>query len=190
MSGSSRKFGYIRYIKGQKINLSILKKHNVDDELIFFEDVNLNDKRRPELDNLILEMKKGDYLYTENFIQLGNNMEFLINTINKVVSKHGSLVFLKEDLVFSFELSMKAKFALDFLVTLVNFDKYIRKERQLYGIEQAKSKGKFTGRKNVLTNEEIERLKELYNNGIQGTTLANMFKISRPTLYRYIRKKQ
>lgn len=187
MTGSNKKFGYIRHINGLKINLSVLKNQNIDQENIFFEDVKLNDRNRPELSNLILELKMGDHLYINNLQQVGNDFKFIKDTIDKVLLKGASLMFIEENLNFSNDKLSKTKLIIDCFEAFINFDKLLRKERQMYGIQKAREVGIYAGRKNILSKEEADRVRELYNNGMSGTKIAKLFKISRATLHRYIR---
>jgi DNA invertase Pin-like site-specific DNA recombinase len=60
------------------------------------------------------------------------------------------------------------------------------KERQREGIELAKKKGVYKGRKQALTSLEITSLIERVNAGGNKSQLAKEFGISRQTLYGYI----
>lgn len=60
-------------------------------------------------------------------------------------------------------------------------------ERQLEGIELAKKRGVYKGRKLSLFEEQIQNIKNRINAGEQKAKLAKKFGISREKLYQYLR---
>jgi DNA invertase Pin-like site-specific DNA recombinase len=54
------------------------------------------------------------------------------------------------------------------------------------GVAIAKKKGKYRGRKPMLTDEKILALKDMVAKGEKKTDVARHFKMSRETLYRYL----
>ncbi|MEZ8088349.1 recombinase family protein, partial [Vibrio sp. 1S139] len=68
------------------------------------------------------------------------------------------------------------------------FERSLLKERQREGIEIAKRKGKYRGRKRALDETQIKDLKARANAGEVRTNLAKEYGISRETLYSYLRK--
>jgi DNA invertase Pin-like site-specific DNA recombinase len=61
------------------------------------------------------------------------------------------------------------------------------KERQREGIEIAKKKGVYKGRKKALSADKVVLLKQRATNGEAKTYLAKEFGISRETLYQYLK---
>lgn len=68
------------------------------------------------------------------------------------------------------------------------FERSLLKERQREGIEIAKRKGKYRGRKRALDETQIKDLKARASAGEVRTNLAKEYGISRETLYSYLRK--
>jgi DNA invertase Pin-like site-specific DNA recombinase len=62
---------------------------------------------------------------------------------------------------------------------------FLEKVRE--GIAVAKAKGVYTGRKPTLSPEDVGRLKELIGMGVSKAKAARDFKISRETVYQYLR---
>lgn len=67
------------------------------------------------------------------------------------------------------------------------FERSLIKERQKEGIALAKSRGVYTGRKPTLSAERIAELKERVRLGIPKARVARDFKITRETVYQYLR---
>jgi DNA invertase Pin-like site-specific DNA recombinase len=51
----------------------------------------------------------------------------------------------------------------------------------------AKAKGIYTGRKPTLSPEQIAKLKEMIDIGVSKAKVARDFKVSRETVYQYLR---
>jgi DNA invertase Pin-like site-specific DNA recombinase len=67
------------------------------------------------------------------------------------------------------------------------FERALIKERQREGIELAKKRDDYAGRKKVLTLEQTFSLKERIKAGEKKVALARELGISRETLYQYLR---
>ncbi len=67
------------------------------------------------------------------------------------------------------------------------FERAIIKERQREGIELAKKRGVYKGRKKSLSADQIVHLKQRAASGETKTKLAKEFDISRETLYQYLK---
>ena len=66
------------------------------------------------------------------------------------------------------------------------FERTLIKERQMEGIELAKKRGAYKGRKASLSDDQIVQLKEQVALGNNKSELAKEFGISRETLYKYL----
>jgi DNA invertase Pin-like site-specific DNA recombinase len=66
------------------------------------------------------------------------------------------------------------------------FERSLINERQREGIELAKKKGIYKGRKRSLTDEQIDELIQRAKAGDNKSELAKEFGISRQTLYSYV----
>ena len=96
--------------------------------------------------------------------------------------------FLKEGLVFSGEDSPMAKLMLSVMGAFAEFERALIKERQREGIELAKKRGAYRGRKQSLSAEQVAELRQRATEGEVKTKLAKAFGISRETLFQYLRK--
>ena len=67
------------------------------------------------------------------------------------------------------------------------FERALIRERQREGIELAKKRGAYRGRKKSLNSEQIAEMKLRIAQGQQKTQIARDFGISRETLYQYLR---
>lgn len=67
------------------------------------------------------------------------------------------------------------------------FERALIRERQREGIELAKQRGAYRGRKKSLNSEQVAEITLRIADGQQKTQVARDFGISRETLYQYLR---
>ena len=92
----------------------------------------------------------------------------------------------KESLTFTGEDSPMANLLLSMLGAVAEFERALIRERQREGIEIAKQRGIYKGRKPSLNAGQIKQLKRRVAAGEAKAALAREFSISRETLYRYV----
>jgi DNA invertase Pin-like site-specific DNA recombinase len=80
-----------------------------------------------------------------------------------------------------------SKLLLSVMGAFAEFERSLILERQREGIAIAKAAGRYKGRKPLLSLERANELRRRVVNGERKATLAREFKISRETLYQYIR---
>jgi len=80
-----------------------------------------------------------------------------------------------------------AHLMLSVMGAFAEFERTLIRERQREGIELAKQRGAYRGRKKALSLEEVVELRERAADGVKKTLLAYEFGISRETLYQYLR---
>jgi DNA invertase Pin-like site-specific DNA recombinase len=115
----------------------------------------------------------------------GNDLRILVLTLTK---RGIQVQFVKESLTFSGEDSPMAMLLLSMLGAVAEFERSMIRERQREGIAIAKAKGSvYKGRKPSLTPDRVAELRSRAADGEKKAGLAREFKISRETLYQYIR---
>ena len=68
------------------------------------------------------------------------------------------------------------------------FERSLIKGRQREGIALAKQKGLYKGRRPSLSQEQIDDLRQRVTSGEAKTAVARSLRISRETLYKYVRQ--
>jgi DNA invertase Pin-like site-specific DNA recombinase len=74
------------------------------------------------------------------------------------------------------------------LAAIAEFETARRKERQLQGIEAAKEKNKYTGRKTVVTQDLIQSVRKYKDLGVSVTEIARITGKSRSTIYKVLKE--
>ena len=114
-------------------------------------------------------------------------MDDLRRLVNELTERGVRIEFVKEGLTFTGEDSPMAKLLLSVMGAFGEFERALIRERQREGIELARKKGKYKGRKRSLSPEQVAALKERVAAGEKKAGLAREFGISRETLYQYLR---
>jgi DNA invertase Pin-like site-specific DNA recombinase len=94
---------------------------------------------------------------------------------------------VKESLTFTGEDSPMSNLLLSMLGAVAEFERNLIRSRQFEGIELAKKRGVYKGRKPSLTECQIADLQQRAIAGEKKTVLAREFRISRETVYQYLR---
>ncbi|OTP33286.1 transposon DNA-invertase [Enterococcus sp. 6C8_DIV0013] len=68
------------------------------------------------------------------------------------------------------------------------FERNLILERSAAGREAARARGRFGGRPEKLTTQDIDLMKKLIDSGTPIKTVAEQWNVSRTTIYRYINK--
>lgn len=154
-------------------------------------------KDRTELKNLFEYVRAGDVVVIHSFDRLARDLEILIELIKKLNDKGVSLRSVKENITFNGENSPMDKFILHIFGAVAEFQRSLIREAQREGIANRKKKGLYKGRKQALSQEQQIELKSIImtkNSSIKNykeikwAAVAKKFKISEPTLMRYIKK--
>lgn len=144
---------------------------------------------RPELNKLMLDVKKGDNIYIESISRLGRNVDDLRQLTEYFKNKEVIVHFIKEG--FSTEGNVY-KFMLTILGAVAEMERELIVERVKEGIEKAKTYGTKSGNPIGRPKRTLPKNFEKYYNrwklgDITATEFATLLSISRATLYRYIK---
>ena len=173
--------GYAHYSLLDKNPIPQLEGLSLDK--VFVDHVSVNDLKIPFFKSLF----EGDTLVVQSMDRIAGNMKDLRQVIRTVTSKGGKVKFLKEDLTFTGEESPMAIQLLSVMDAMAEFERSLRRERQMEGIARAKTKGRYKGRKKCLTPEQVIEMKERLAAGEDKADLARSLGIGRGTLYRYVK---
>jgi DNA invertase Pin-like site-specific DNA recombinase len=181
-----QRVGYIRVSSADQNTARQLDGIALDEW--FEEKVSGKDLNRPELARAIQHCRKGDVFIVHSMDRLSRSLVDLLNIVRQLNEKGVTIRFEKEKLEFTGDDSPTSKLMLQVMGSVAEFERSMIRERQREGIAQAKADGKYKGRKPALDAEQIQRLKERVKAGGNKTVIASEFKISRASLYEYIKE--
>jgi len=121
---------------------------------------------------------------------LARNTQDLLKIVDQIISAGASVKFHKENLLFDGSKKDDAfqKLMLTMLGAISTFERDLMLERQREGIELAKQKGKYKGRKSNFSDDNIRRIKAEFESAANKAGLARKYGISRGYLYQIVKK--
>ena len=132
------------------------------------------------------ELKSNDLLMFTKIDRCSRNiLEFL--KLQDILFKK-TITFVALDLPTSIDLTTNKLIATT-LSGIAEFENNRRKERRKQGIRAAQQKGKYTGRKSIINQTLIQKVKNLKENkNLSVTEIAKVLGISRPTIYKILKQ--
>lgn len=135
---------------------------------------------RPELQNMLLYVREGDTVVVTKLDRIARNTADLLSIVDQLEEKKVAFKVLNINLDTS---TPTGKLMLTMLGAIATFERQLLLERQREGIEIAKAKGVYAGRKPTAMAKEKE-VKELVSQGFKKAEIARKLGISVPSVYR------
>jgi DNA invertase Pin-like site-specific DNA recombinase len=152
---------------------------------IFSDKESGKDMERPGLAAMLDYIREGDTLIALSMDRLARNSDELKALVKRLTKAGITVKFVKEQLTFTGEDSAISQLMFSLLAAFAEFERAIIRERQREGIDIAKKKKLYKGRKPKLSNEQISALYERFRVGENKTKLIKELNISRATLYKH-----
>ena len=181
----SKTIGYIRVSSVDQNTARQLEGLKLDK--VFTDKASGKDVNRPQLKAALEYLRDGDKLVVHSMDRLGRNLADLKTIVTDLTARDVVVEFIKERLTFTSEDNAMSNLLLNVMGAFAEFERSLIRERQREGIALAKKAGKYTGRKKALTPERAADLRKRVSAGETKAAVAREFKISRETLYKYLK---
>lgn len=146
------KIGYIR-VSTDEQNTDRQESNLQGCDKLFIEKVSGKDiEHRTELKKLMEYVREGDIVVVDSFSRFARNTKDLLTLVDQLQSKGVSFISHKENVDTS---TPQGKFMLTVFAGLAQFEREQTLQRQREGIEIAKQKGKYKGRKPIAYDKEL-----------------------------------
>ena len=131
-------------------------------------------------------LREGDELIVSEFSRLARSTTDLLNIVDTLSKKNVKVRSLKEQLDLS---TPQGRFMLTIFGAIAEFERELILQRQREGIQIAKSAGKYKGRNAKKRPKDFDFYKqEYYARQYTVTEIAKHYKVSRPTVYKWLRE--
>lgn len=180
--------GYIRVSSVEQNEARQLDDVGIAFKKLFVDNLSGKSADRPGLQQALDYLREGDFFHVHSIDRLARNLQDLQTIVNSLIERGVTVVFHKERLEFTAAASSTSKLMLQMMGAFAEFERSLIRERQREGIELAKKRGAYKGRKSKLTNEDASVIADRVATGESVTNLAKEYNISRQTLYRSITK--
>jgi len=156
---------------------------------VFIDKASGRDNDRPQLQAMLDYVRDGDVILVHSLDRIGRNLVHIKALIEEITGKGVEVRFVKENLFFhpQQDRNPMTELMLNMLGSFAQFERDMIRERQREGIEIAKVKGRYRGRKKTLSDKQVLEIKELALQGVSKNKIAKEYGISVPTLYRSIK---
>ena len=142
-------------------------------------------KCRPQLEECLNYLRKGDTLHVHSIDRLARNLLDLQEIIEALVVKNVNVKFHSESLTFTGDDSPMSKLTLHLMGAFAEFERTIIKSRQREGISAAKKAGKHLGRPK-LDKKLSAKVNQLKADGLNVVEISKQMKLSRPSIYKLL----
>jgi len=183
------KFGYARVsTKDQSLDLqedALLKEGC---EKIYSEHISGAKSSRPQLDEMVGQLRSGDVVVVWKLDRLGRSLRDLVNLISQFQDMGVGFKSLQDNIDTT---TPAGKLTFHLFAALAEFERDIISTRTKAGLEAARARGRVGGRPKGLSKkaQDKARLAEsLYKEKERSISeICEHLSISKPTLYRYLR---
>lgn len=184
MSEKGLRVGYVRVSAADQNPARQLDDIPLD--RVFIDRASGRDTSRPQLQELLAFVRDGDTVLVHSMDRLARNVDDLRKLVKAMTERGVRVQFVKESLTFCGDDSPMASLMLTLLGAVAQFERDLIRERQREGIELAKKRGAYKGRKKSLSPEQILEICRRAGKEPKAA-LAREFGISRETVYEYLR---
>ena len=140
--------------------------------------------QRPQLDDLLEQLRPGDTVVVWRLDRLGRSLAHLIELVGRLEEMGVGLVSLHEAID-----TTTATGRLTFAIfgALAQFERELLRERTMAGLEAARARGRRGGRPRVMTPEKVAVARQMQASGEYSmATIAATLGVGRSTLYSYL----
>jgi len=149
-------------------------------ELIYEEKISGAKKIRPELEQCLKSLRKGDVLIVWKLDRLGRSLQHLLETINDLEKRDVGFNSLTESIDTT---TSTGKLIFNIFGSLAEFERSLIKDRVNAGLEAARKKGRVGGRPSALDEKQKQMAIAMFNGGALKSDIAKHFNVSRQTIY-------
>lgn len=182
-----QKVGYARVSSAeQSLDRQIAQLLDAGASQIYREKISGSLRHRPQLDEVLRYLRKGDQLLVTSMDRLARSLVDLHAIVDELVRRGVSVRFLREGQTYSAKADPIAQLMLGLIGSVAEFERSIIKERQAEGIARAKARGVYKGRAKALTCDQVDKARIWIDQGVPKAQVARRLGIARATLYKYL----
>jgi DNA invertase Pin-like site-specific DNA recombinase len=154
---------------------------------IFTDTASGANTERIGLEDALTYVRKGDTLVVWRLDRLGRSLPHLIATMTDLEERGIGFKSLTEHIDTT---TSGGKLIFHIFGALAEFERNLIRERTIAGLMAARSRGRRGGRPHALTGKQLSIAQNLYEKRHPIQDICRTLKISKATLYRYVKTKQ
>ena len=155
-------------------------------EKLYQEQMSGKNQDRPQLKAMLDFVREGDTVYVLDYSRLARSTTDLIGIVGQLQEKKVNFVSVKENVDTS---TPQGKLIFTIFAGLAEFERTNLLDRQRQGIEIAKAKGKYKGRKQIALPENYNDIMAIWRKGdITAQKAMTILGMNKTTFYRKARE--
>ncbi len=143
---------------------------------------------RPELQNLLKHIRKGDIVVVYKLDRLGRSLKHLLEVVSELNSKEVGIRSINDAIDTT---TPQGRLFFNISASFAEFERDLIRERTKSGLEAARARGRKGGRRQGMTKEAEQKAilaETYYKEGKMGVNqIAEEIGVSKMTLYKYLR---
>ncbi len=172
----------------QNLNMQVDALKKAGCGKIFTDQVSGVASDRPGIEKALSYLRESDNLVVWRLDRLGRSLKNLIELVSRLENQGIGFKSLQEAIDTT---SSGGKLVFHIFGALAEFERNLIRERTLAGLHAARARGRMGGRPKTLDKNQRKLLIRLYNERKHSIKeICAMMKISKPTLYSYLRRER
>jgi DNA invertase Pin-like site-specific DNA recombinase len=157
-------------------------------ELIFSEKASGGRWQRPELEQLLRQLRKGDVVVVWKLDRLSRSLKDVLHIMEKIEAAGAGFRSLTEAIDTT---TPAGRMMMQIVASFAEFEREMLRERTKNGMNAARDRGQRMGRPPKLTDAQKKEIVRLVNEGIHTPAqTARLFKVHRATVSRLMSQSQ
>jgi DNA invertase Pin-like site-specific DNA recombinase len=152
-------------------------------ERIFIDTFTGTKANRPELDRVKSLLRPKDSLVITRLDRLGRSLKDLLAIVTELEAMDVNLEVLEQKIDTT---TAEGRLFFHMVAAFAEFERELMRSRTLDGLEAARARGRVGGRKGKLSQSQISMILKMHQEGDYIKHIAEIFDVSRPTIYRVI----
>lgn len=169
----------------QSLDLQIDALNSLGVVKIFSEKVSGSRADRPQLAAALDYMREGDVLVAYRLDRIGRSLADLVRIVGELEARGVGFRSIHESIDTT---SSTGRLVFHIFAALAEFERDLIIDRTRAGLAAARERGSKPGRKPSLTGDQVEVARRLCSEGKSVKEVAELFGVSRPTIYRALER--
>jgi DNA invertase Pin-like site-specific DNA recombinase len=140
---------------------------------------------RPQLNELRSQLRNGDAVVVTKLDRLGRSTKDLLQIVSELKDMNVNLIVTQQNIDTT---TIEGRLFFTLISAFAQFEAEIISARTKDGLAAAKAKGKFGGRRSVLSPMQKSQVAEFYAQGKTVSEIAALFSTTRQVIYRSLEK--